>query len=95
MIQQIQDFAAKVKNIQTNIDELMKTEAIEEDWGLDNVTLDKNPVTKIEDMMNDHKFTEALKQCGKYVRNDAFLFSEEQSEIYYINFLKVEIIQKL
>ena len=39
----------------------MKTEAIEEDWGLDNVTLDKNPVTKIEDMMNDHKFTEALK----------------------------------
>ena len=77
MIQQIQDFAAKVKDIQTNIDELMKTEAIEEDWCLDNADFDKNPVAKIEDLMNDHKFTEALKQCGKYVNNDSDILVEQ------------------
>lgn len=47
MILQIQDFAEKVKNIQTNIDELMKTETFEEDWGLASVNFNNNPVSKI------------------------------------------------
>jgi hypothetical protein len=47
MILQIQDFATKVKNIQTNIDDLLKTEYVEEDWGQMNINYDNNPVAKI------------------------------------------------
>jgi hypothetical protein len=59
MIHRIQDFAMKVKNIQNDIDYLLKTEIADEPLYLRKERHDK-PIARIEELMDEKEFSLAL-----------------------------------